>query len=67
MISKLRTKLLRNFLTFLTVYISGLWVLYLVYSLPKKFKSSGKPLLRKRRYIFFNTPWVYSKEFKIGD
>jgi len=67
MISKLRTKLLRNFLIFLTVYISGLWVLYLVYSLPIKFKSSGKPLLRKRRYIFFNTPWVYSKEFKIGD
>lgn len=67
MISNLKTRLLWNLLIFLFVCISGLWILYLLYSFSTKCIHEGKPLFHKHRYIFFNTPWVYSKEFKIGD
>lgn len=68
MISKLKTKLLWNIFIFIVVYISGLWVLNLLYSLPLKYKGpSRRSLMRKHRYIFFSTPWIYSKEFKIKD
>lgn len=68
MISKLKIKLLWNLLIFIVVYISGLWVLYLLYSLPINYGGpSRRSFLRKHRYIFFSTPWIYSKEFKIRD
>lgn len=64
MIFKLKTKLLFNLLVFFVVCISGLWLVYALDSSATKLRHTSSLFSNKHKYVFFSTPWVYSKKFR---